>query len=181
MSGKLYESELITDRVVRHFPLDERETDVTASVREQQDCAPTITMVEGTCHETYHVTNLFAREANGDTTVGRALFLDETNVIQYDIPDAYNPGYPIVLSRFALIPCVGNSDYNQKSVDPMRAPSQFKLEGSADGEAWVTLYETDGTGWGPGRFMDGDLTTTKGNNKGHLGVVVNIPEENRGD
>ena len=178
VSGRLYVADQIANRLVKNFLFHDKELDVTDSVRTTAGCTPTITMVEGTSHDTYSVTNLFTRKENGE---GRALFLNEANVIQYVIPETYKPGDPIVLSRFALLPCVGNSGYNQQEVDPFRAPSLFKLEGSADGETWVTLYSTDGTGWGPGRFCEGELAETAGGYKGHLGVMVNIPEENRGD
>ena len=177
VSGRLFESEKIEFRLVNHFNLSDQEWDVTDDVR-SKGVTPTVTLVQGESHATYSHANLFVR---GETTKGRALFKDEENVIQYDIPDNYNPGYPIVLSRFALLPCVRDSDFDLKDYDAQRAPSQFKLEASADGETWVELFATEGTGFGPGRFCEGESVTTVGSAKGYRGVIIGIPEEKRGN
>lgn len=177
VGGRHFVADQIENRLVKNFHLSDQEWDVTDSVRASGK-TPTVTLVKGETHASYSYTNLFTR---GETNNGRALFKDEENVIQYDIPDDYNPGYPIVLTRFALLPCVRASDFELKDYDAQRAPSQFKLEGSVDGETWVELFATDGTGFGPGRFCEGESLTTVGSAKGYRGVMVGIPEENRGN
>lgn len=178
VSGRLFVADQTEYRLVKHFMLHDQEWDVTDNVRSTSGVTPTVTLVKGKCHESYSLANLFVR---GETTKGRALFYDEENVIQYDIPDNYNPGWPIVLSRFALLPCVRESDFELKDYDAQCAPSQFKLEGSVDGETWVELYATDGTGFGPGRFCEGESVSTVDKAKGYRGVIIGIPEEKRGN
>lgn len=178
VSGRLFVADQTEYRLVKHFMLHDQEWDVTDNVRSTSGVTPTVTLVKGKCHTSYPVENLFKRSEKND---GRALFYDETNVIQYDIPDNYNPGYPIVLSRFALLPCVRESDFNLEDYDAQRAPSQFKLEASADGETWVELYAADSTGFGPGRFCEGESVSTVDKAKGYRGVIIGIPEEKRGD
>ena len=161
VTGKIIANRDVVNKVEHDdYVLYPDEIDVTEAVR-NGGTAPTVTLEEGSAHGSYPVGNLFTRN---DASAGRALFADAYNVIRYDIPDSFSAGLPIVLTRYALVPC-------QDDQGASRAPSEFRLEGSVDGSVWVTLHEQGENGVGPGRFDQ---------NAQRRGVVFEIPEGNRG-
>jgi len=143
----------------------------------------TITQVEGKSYGgDYTVSNAFTSVVS---LKDRALFTTKRNVIQYDIHDDYHPKYPIVFARYAVLPCLAIS--GQQFYAYERSPTQFELQASKDGtNDWITLSKvTIGLGAGSyangggvvGKSIDDKLTDLYGSR----GVVVDIPEENRGD
>ena len=111
----------------------------------------------------------------------RFLLVEEATAVKFDIPEDYEPGKPVVLTRFVIVPCVAADDGNLL-VSAERCPALFKLQASADGEVWTTLYE-QGEKFTRAHYLQGDkikLSSTS-NIYGYMGVSFEIPEANRGD
>lgn len=171
---RCYRSFRKSSRLPLAFLAESGEHEITARVRAAE--AQTVTPVEGTGTETadgFGAENLF--DGNDASTDGRAIFKGYSNTIQYDIADTYLPGSPIVVTRYALLPGIGQQGYDL--MGSARAPLQFELQASADGQTWVTLHQQM-EGIGEGNYRVGDYDA---NRFGFDGLNFSIPEDKRGD
>ena len=163
-------------RLVVDYRTSKDELDVTAVVRETGvDLKSIVKLNVGTEFNStdYPYTNLFTP---GTTTNDRWLMKTVRNDIQYDIPDSFRPGEAIILTRYAILPCVGQD--GNEMLGSKRAPTVVELKASKDGgEPWVTLYRCD-SGLDENSYRQGDYVA---NGYGFNGVCLNIPENNRGD
>ena len=179
-----------TKKTYRNFgkadslPLDYKmhkwQSDLTANIRGDGK-EPVVTLVEGSEANGYPVTNVIS---TGWTKSDRALFGTKKNVIQYDIPDDYHPGYPMVMTRFAITPVCDDANPPTLAYTVNRAPHHFELQASKDGtNDWVTLCKV-GEGSGPGAYArNGFRKVTVGTTDyyHYYGCYFDIPEENRDD
>ncbi|MBQ0032488.1 MAG: hypothetical protein KBT68_06775 [bacterium] len=157
-----YQSFCKSNRLPVAFCVEPGEHEITEKVRAAG--AQAVTLVDGQSAESFGAENLF----NGDDTsaAGRAIFNEYKNTIQYDIADAYLPGSPVVVTRYALLSAVGSGGDWATAFN--RAPIQFELKASADGQTWVTLHKLM-EGVGDQNYKVGDY------------LMFNIPEDKRGN
>ena len=170
---KFYSSAMRDSRLKFDFRIDSRIEDVTAAVRETS--SPTITMVEGEAHPGYPKENLFT---SGQTLDDRAFFMDKHNVIQYDIPETFRPGVPVVLTRLAIFPAVGTEDSEMSC--GLRGPTDLELQASVDGTTWVSLLKRT-LGLGESSYKSGEYKKVTDETWGYSSFCLNIPEEARGN
>ena len=181
LTKKLYRNYSLN--AVSSLPLDFKvhkwQSDFTANVRGGGK-EPTVTLVEGSTVSGYSVTNVISTRF---TSADRALFSTARNVIQYDIPDDYHPGYPFVLARYSITPPVYAENATEYTIN--RAPHHFELQASKDGvNDWVTLSKVAGVGCGPGAYARNGyqkVTVGQSNYYSYYGLYFDIPEEKRDD
>jgi len=182
ITKKLYATREHANGVPLDFDVHKWQNDLSCVMRTDKDnpTEPVVTLVEGEAVDGYPVTNAFSW---GVTTASRALFRTAHNVIQYDIPDGYHEGRPIVLARYTVIPPSYTSLDDTYGVD--RAPLYFELQASKDGaNDWVTLSKVEGVGSDPGAYKQKGCKKETVNNKDYYvyyGSSFEIPEEKRGD
>jgi len=181
--GHLYDA--LTQRVYDSNVMDENDSlvadykdhgsfiDLSACLR-YHGKEPIVTLKEGKNKEGFSPSNAFT---GGLTTDDRALFETAHNVLQYDIPDDFSAGQPIVISQFAIIPCVNAATDPTYTVN--RAPIQFELQASKDGEKWVSLSKRT-VGVGPGSYSQHGSRKV-GDVYGYYGCSFDVPEECRDD
>lgn len=169
---RCYQSTGRANRLPVAFLAESDEHEITERVRAAN--AQTVTLVEGTAADGWGAENLF--DGADATMAGRAIFADYSNIIQYDIADDYLSGSPIVVTRYALLPPVGDASDEHSASE--RAPIQFELQASVDGQTWGSLHrQIDGIGmgsWRRGSYGAGGVY-------GYNGLTFNIPEDKRGD
>lgn len=176
VTGKLYASSTRVNRLTADYQAYAGMKDLLKDVEN-----PTITLVEGTLHSGFPVEKVFS---SGQTNSDRALFDAAYNVVQYDIPDAFNVGAPYVVARYGIVPAVDNENTPAgKNRTLTRFPTQFELQASktgADG-SWVTLHKVT-SGVGPALITAGsDYVVATGSYYGYNGLSFEVPEEKRGD
>lgn len=180
LTKKIYRNFSFADSLRLDYRVHKWQADLTANMR-GEGREPVVTLVEGSAVSGYPVANILA---TGWTKANRALFSTKENVIQYDIPDDYHAGYPIVLTRFAITPACDDANPPTLAYTVNRAPHHFKLLASKDGETdWVTLCEV-ADGCGPGLYArDGyrKVTVDKKDYYHYYGCYFSIPEEKRDD
>ena len=180
LTMKTYRNFGKADSLPLDYKMHKFQSDLTAGIR-GGGYEPVVTLVEGSAASGYPVANIIS---TGWTKADRALFSTMKNVIQYDIPDDYHPGYPMVMTRFAITPACDGVNPPTVAYTANRAPHHFKLLASKDGENdWVTLCEV-GEGTGPGMYTRNGfrkVTVDKTDYYHYYGCYFDIPEENRDD
>lgn len=180
LTKKIYRNFSFADSLRLEYRVHKWQADLTANMR-GEGREPVVTLVEGSTVAGYPVANIVS---TGWTKADRALFSTMKNVIQYDIPDDYHAGYPMVMTRFAITPACDGDNPPNVSYTANRAPHHFKLLASKDGETdWVTLCEV-AEGCGPGLYTRNGfrkVTVDKTDYYHYYGCYFDIPEEKRDD
>ena len=171
---RAYTCRRVNGQVPNDFSIVNDEVNIVAKMREE-GASPEISVKPGTVMQGSSKENLFTTDL---TTAARLLTVEPQNTVAFTIPDGYEEGCPVVLTRFVITPCVGTSD-SALDVAAQRAPAQFEFQASKDGESWTTLYaqaeKLSAADYKRGAKLQFD------NVFGYAGISFEIPESKRGD